>query len=217
LKAGDEVEVFDGAGRGYSGRVGARGKETCIVLLKQLPQADPSPLSITLAPALIKADRFDWILQKATELGVDEIIPLETHFSEIRIPRGKIESRMVRWTRITQEASRQSRRLIVPRVHAPVRFQELVSQQKPLYNCRLLFYEKALNPWNRSYPLPHRVLICTGPEGGWAESEVEEAGQAGFEVNSLGPRILRAETAAIAAIAIIQFTAETQRTLMIDD
>ena len=211
LKAGDEVEVFDGEGTGYLGKVQADGAHIRIEGLQKLPLLDQSRVWITLAPALIKSDRFEWILQKATELGADEIIPVATQFSEIRIPRSKVEARLERWHRIVREASKQCRRLTIPQIHPPIQFQELLSLEQPPSTTRLLFYERAATSWSSACSLTDRVLICTGPEGGWEAGEVEEAGRAGFRILSLGSRILRAETAALAALAIIQFTTETQR------
>lgn len=216
LKAGDEIEVFDGQGAAYLGKVETHGGEIRIILLEELPAIEQPPVWVTLAPALIKANRFEWILQKATELGANEIMPLETRFSEIRIPRGRLESRMERWLRIVREASKQCRRLSIPQLHAPVQFQELLSLERPPSTSKLLFYEKAATPWSRTCSLTDRVLICTGPEGGWDATEIEAADAAGFRIFSLGPRILRAETAAIVSLAIIQFTAETSELTIYD-
>jgi 16S rRNA (uracil1498-N3)-methyltransferase len=211
LKAGEVVEVFDGEGCGYLGKVQVHGTHIRIEGLEELPLPEQSRVWITLAPALIKSDRFEWILQKATELGADEIIPVATRFSEIRVPRSRVESRLQRWHRIVREASKQCRRLTIPQVRAPVQFQELLSLEQPPSTTRLLFYERAATSWRGACSLTDRVLICTGPEGGWDPGEVEEAGRAGFRIFSLGPRILRAETAALAVLAVIQFIAETQK------
>jgi len=211
LKAGEEVEVFDGEGRCYLGKVQLHGTQMRIEGLQEFCLPEQSHVWITLAPALIKPDRFEWILQKATELGVEEIIPLATRFSEIRVPRSKVESRLQRWQRIVREASKQCRRLTVPQIHAPVQFQELLSLEQSPSTTKLLFYERAATSWSSTGPLTDRVLICTGPEGGWDSGEVEEASRAGFGIFNLGPRILRAETAALAVLAVIQFNAETLR------
>lgn len=211
LKAGEVVEVFDGEGCIYFGKVQASGAHVRIEGLQEFRLPEQSHVWITLAPALIKPDRFEWILQKATELGVEEIIPVATRFSEIRVPRSKVESRLQRWQRIVREASKQCRRLTIPQIHAPVQFQELLSLMQPPSTTKLLFYERAATSWSGACSLTDRVLICTGPEGGWDSGEVEEASHAGFGIFSLGPRILRAETAALAVLAVIQFIAETQK------
>ena len=208
LKAGDSVEIFDGEGSGYSGRIEDRDADTVVVLLEKLT-ARQSSVWTALAPALIKADRFEWMLEKATELGVDEIRPLETRFADIRIPGTRLEARLERWRRIVRESSKQCRRLSIPIIHAPIPLRELSSLNEPRFTAKLFLHERAASPWVARHQAADRILVCTGPEGGWSEREVEEARQAGFDIIHLGPRILRAETAAIAALTIIQFAAES--------
>ncbi len=205
LKNGDEVELFDGEGASYLGTVDIQGPETRIVGLKEVSPAHQTPTRVTLAPALFKAERFEWMLQKATELGVDEIVPLETRFSEVHIPAQKLDSRLERWRRIVQEASKQSRRTAVPRILRPVPFADFLSAEHPPAASRFLFDERAAVSWDSSLVPSLRVVLCTGPEGGWDEAEVASAASAGYWIYSLGPRTLRAETAAIAALAIVQF------------
>ncbi len=210
LKSGDEVELFDGEGASYLGTVELRGSETRIAGLERVSPARQPPVRVTLAPALFKADRFEWMLQKATELGADEIIPLETRFSGIHIPGDKLDARLERWRRIVQEASKQCRRTAVPRILRPVPFADFLSTEHQPATSRLLFYEKAAVSWNSTFAPSPRVLLCTGPEGGWDEAEVESAGKAGYGIYSLGPRTLRAETAAIAALAIARFLMQAE-------
>jgi 16S rRNA (uracil1498-N3)-methyltransferase len=201
---GEIVEIFDGHGGGYAGEVELHGSEVCIRGLQNLPGREPS-LRLVLAAALIKAAKFEWMLEKATELGVAEIIPLNTRWSDLRIPADKIAGRLERWDRIVKEASKQSRRFTAPRLHAPVNFPDFLSAE-PFAACvRFLFYEKAEELWQPdSAMLSNGVALCIGPEGGWDESEIEKAKNAGCKVFGLGPGILRAETAAIAALSIIQ-------------
>jgi 16S rRNA (uracil1498-N3)-methyltransferase len=163
-------------------------------------------LRLILAAALIKSARYEWILQKATELGVHEIVPLKTRLSEIDIPSSKIALRLERWDRIVREAAKQSRRYSAPRVHAPKSFRDFLSNEGLSSIPRLLFYEKAHELWRPDFGVScsDRMVLCIGPEGGWDNAEVEQAKQAGYTVFSLGPQTLRAETAAIAAVAIVQ-------------
>lgn len=152
------------------------------------------------------------MLQKVTELGVDEIVPLETRFSEIRIPQGKLDSRLERWRRIVREASKQSRRTSIPLILRPVKFNEFIFAERLHHLTRILLYEKATMHWSNACLPTERVLVCIGAEGGWHADEIETALGAGFGVFSLGPTILRAETAAVAALAIIQFGMQTRKT-----
>jgi 16S rRNA (uracil1498-N3)-methyltransferase len=207
ISAGEEVEVFDGEGGIYLGKVEVRGSETSIVRLTKLASQEESHPRVVLASALIKADRFEWMLEKATELGADEIIPLETRFCEIHISPAKLEQRLERWRRIVREAARQCRRVSVPRIHEPMGFPALVcSGHTP--SIRVLLSEKAAEAWNCSTSPSDEVLICTGPEGGWDPSEVETAANAGFGIFRIGSRIMRSETAPLAALAIIGYVAE---------
>jgi 16S rRNA (uracil1498-N3)-methyltransferase len=204
MGSGDVVEIFDGQGNGYAGIVEIRGDDAIVHDLKTLP-VEKARVGITLAAALIKSARFEWMLQKTTELGVEEIIPLETRFSEIHIPDHKIDSRLERWTRIVQEASEQCGRFTAPRICRPLEFRELLDN-KDLSGCpRYLFHEKASAFWEpERIPPTGPAVLSIGPEGGWSPEEIEQAAGAGFQIASLGSLILRAETAAIAAVSILQ-------------
>ncbi len=156
---------------------------------------------VALAPALIKLDRFEWMLEKATELGVSEFIPILTRRCNIRIPRHRIEERWQRWNRIIAQASRQCGRSDLPLVGKPMEF-EVFLRSSLAPPARLLLFEGAARLLGAGLTAIASVLLCIGPEGGWDPEEVEAAAAAGFEAFSLGPSILRSETAAIAAAAL---------------
>lgn len=203
MRTGDVVEIFDGVGRGYIGQVDLDGNDVVVRGLLETASTE-FPYRLTLAAALIKSAKFEWVLEKCTELGVEEIIPLRTHWSDIRISDEKVEARMSRWNRIVTEAARQCKRLTMPRLSAPVDFHEFLATRSSSEYARILFYEKAAELWRPALNLSARTLICIGPEGGWETDEVEQARQAGFQILGLGPLTLRAETAAIAAVSILQ-------------
>jgi 16S rRNA (uracil1498-N3)-methyltransferase len=204
MGSGDIVEMFDGEGNGFIGTVEMRGTDVLIRDLKSIPFPE-LPVVLTLAAALVKPAKFEWMLQKTTELGIEEIIPLKTRFSEIQIPDSKIDSRLERWTRIVHEASKQCGRFAAPQVLRPIGFQELLGIEKLAGCTKFLFYEKAGVFWRpEQIPLSARIVLCIGPEGGWDRDEIEQAAKAGYQISSLGRLILRAETAAIAAVSIIQ-------------
>ncbi len=210
LGAGDEVELFDGAGSAYSGRIERCGPEVRIALVRRIENAPEGTNSLALAAALVKSDRFEWILQKGTELGVARFLPLETRFSTVRVPTARVQARLQRWRRIVLEASRQSRRVTVPDIEPPRPFASLLAAPDFAPYSRFLLYEKAQERLDVASTICSPVLLCIGPEGGWDEAEALAAGHAGFRVASLGPRILRAETAASAAVSIFQFLLERQ-------
>ncbi|MGD0100689.1 MAG: 16S rRNA (uracil(1498)-N(3))-methyltransferase [Acidobacteriota bacterium] len=203
VKAGDRVEIFDDSGTGYTGEVELHGSEVFVQKLESIPSLE-SPFRLILAAALIKSARFEWMLQKATELGVDRIIPLKTRLSEIQITDEKIEERKERWQRIIREAAKQCKRSAAPRLEKPLDFAALLAAEEISQCTKILFHEKAAGPWQPKGPLSDRIILCIGPEGGWEQSEVEQAGKAGYQICGLGPWTLRAETAAIAAISIVQ-------------
>jgi|WetSurMetagenome_2_1015567.scaffolds.fasta_scaffold111132_2 16S rRNA (uracil1498-N3)-methyltransferase len=203
IHPGDKVEIFDGAGSGYEGRVEMHGSEVTVLGLTPIASID-FPFRLTLAAALIKPAKFEWILEKCTELGVDQIIPLKTRWSDVRIPEDKIESRMERWDRILTESSRQCKRFSAPHLERPLEFPSFLALEDFSACTKILFYEKALDPWRPAKMITARTVVCIGPEGGWDAAEVEQAQEAGYQAYGLGPWILRAETAAIAAVSIIQ-------------
>jgi 16S rRNA (uracil1498-N3)-methyltransferase len=205
LRPGDEVEIFNGEGTSYLGEVLGAGPEIRIQKETKSLEPNSSNCRIILAPALIKAERFEWMLQKSTELGVEEFAPLITRHSEILIPETKLAARMERWQRIAREAAKQCRRLSIPRIRQPERFEGFLNSGSDQKGAKLLLDEKA--PISRRLQIaPSRqVFLCIGPEGGWDRQEVEDAEKAGYQVFSLGDWILRSETAAIAAVSIVHY------------
>ena len=205
LQDGEKVEIFDGKGAGYSGRVSYCGDEVYVRALHEMsPSEKPHP-GLVLAQALLKADKFEWVLQKATELGVREFVPLTTQFCEVRIPESRIDGRMERWRRIIRESSRQSCRLSVPEIRVPMSLVNLFSLSGYSRHKGLFLYENAPGRWDGTLPPAQDYLLCVGPEGGWHPDEAEAAARVGYDLFNLGPRILRAETAALAAVTLVQF------------
>lgn len=216
IGTGETVEIFDGEGTGYVGQVSFRDSVAVIHRLQRLP-SKPHRLPLILAAALIKSAKFEWLLQKATELGVDEIIPIETLRSDIRIPRNKIARRHERWDRIVREASKQCRRFSAPRVRLPLDYSDLLLCGEFSGFSRMLFHEKATRLWRpEEIGASDGVVLCIGPEGGWEDGEIEYARNAGYDIFSLGSRILRAETAAVAAVSVVQYHLDLQRSADID-
>jgi 16S rRNA (uracil1498-N3)-methyltransferase len=202
LSPGDAVEVFDGTGRLYVGRFDSGGG-IVIRNLQTLRQPEPDSPPLILAAALIRPSRFEWMLEKATELGADQIVPLKTRFSEIHYA-GKAQNKSERWHRIVVQACEQCGRILLPLIHPPTDLGEWLAREDCSHFARLLCYEKGGTPWNRLRLPPGPVAVCIGPEGGWDQPELDAALRSGYELVSLGPRTLRAETAALAAVVLIQ-------------
>jgi 16S rRNA (uracil1498-N3)-methyltransferase len=212
LRAGEEVELFDGSGFSYSGTIQCRGAEIHIGPLREIDLPKETGSTLVLAAALIKPDRFEWILQKGTELGVERFLPLETKYSTARIPQARLAARLDRWQRIVREACKQSRRGTIPKVHSPLPFGALLAAPEYAAYARFMLHEKAPERLNADLPAANPLLLCVGPEGGWDSAEAHAAERAGFRIVSMGTRVLRAETAALAALAIFQFLLSDSQT-----
>ena len=212
LKPGDEVFVFDGEGREYRCRIESlRRDEAALTVLEKLEAKSPeSPLELVLALGLVKGEKFELVVQKATELGVARIVPVMTKLSDIRLRDERDAARrLTRWRRIAQEAAKQSGRAVVPAVEEPVAFDTLLEDCSPEKDGALclMFAERegrGLLEVIEAVTRPPKVTALVGPEGGWADEEISSAQSAGWRVVTLGGRILRAETAAITVAALLQ-------------
>lgn len=205
-RAGDPVTVCDNACRAYPGRIIRPSRQEVMVAITGAgisPDTEPS-LQITLLQGLLKGDKMDLVVQKATELGVSEIIPVITGRSQIRETR-KLE----RWRKIAQEASRQSGRVSVPAVRDTVNIEYLLARQ-PVPERGIIFWEEGgenLSTVMGRFMGRKAIELFTGPEGGFSGEEVSAVRETGFSVATMGRRILRAETAAVVALGIVQYQA----------
>jgi 16S rRNA (uracil1498-N3)-methyltransferase len=211
LKAGDEIFLFDGAGREYQGEIATIGREFVEVnVIAQVAPASPeSPLNLTLATALLKGEKFDLVIQKATELGVTRIIPVITSRADVRIKSEEdADRKVIRWQRIALEATKQCGRARLIEIERPMDFAELIKTPRRENELHLMFAERAgaslATALGDTPSRPSSVSALIGPEGGWADDEIETARAADWEIVTFGGRTLRAETAAIAIAALIQ-------------
>jgi 16S rRNA (uracil1498-N3)-methyltransferase len=204
LRRGDEVCVFDGAGRECLAELLEVSSRRVVLQLggPVRPRAE-SPLFLVLAAAALRGDRMELVIQKATEMGVSEVRPTITHHTD-KAARPALEgSRGERWSRVAASAAEQSGRAFVPHIAPPVLFDALLCL--PFPGERVLLLEEPGLPGLASLqPSPTRLLLAVGPPGGFAPFEVDRARAAGFRCLGLGPRVLRAETASIAAVAVAQ-------------
>jgi 16S rRNA (uracil1498-N3)-methyltransferase len=202
-KEGDALVIFNGAGNCFKTKISKVGKKEVIAdVLEKFPCNFESPVNITLVQSLLKGEKMDLVIQKTTELGVREIVPVVTERSQLRETR-----KAIRWQKIAEEASRQSGRSVIPVVHEPVFFQDIFTGNDLK---GFIFYEEGVERFSDavssfiSHP-SSSLFIVIGPEGGFTKEEVELAKEKGLVVASLGKRILRAETAAIAAVTLAQY------------
>lgn len=204
LREGTTVYAFDGEGREWECEVSASHKTASTLTIRhEVTTPVESPLQLTLAQALVKGDKFDLVVQKATELGVSRIIPLITEQSDIRRAEERSEQRLQRWQRISLEALKQCRRRRLVTISNPLPFPALCREVAD--QTTLLFAERGGGSLPVIAAPSPGLTLCIGPEGGWSDRELELATSAGLTLVNLGPRILRTETAAIAAISVAQF------------
>lgn len=205
LKPGDEVYVFDGLGHEFRSTVSnVRRDVTELRIEAEVDPAKPeSQLQLNLCVALLKGEKFDLVVQKATELGVTKITPLITRHADIHLrDASDATKRVTRWQRIALEAAKQSGRAFVPEISLPAGFAEALEVE----GFGVMFSERGGDQWESlvNQPAPGAVMALVGSEGGWSDEEIAAARARDFHVVTLGGRILRAETAAIAVTVLMQ-------------
>ncbi|HEY8459893.1 MAG TPA: 16S rRNA (uracil(1498)-N(3))-methyltransferase [Blastocatellia bacterium] len=206
LGAGARVFVFDGEGAEYECEVAQVAKrEVDLKLLRRLDDAVESPLRLTLAQALIKGDKFDWVIQKTTELGVTRIVPLVTDHSDVKRAEERAGRRIDRWRRISLEALKQCGRRRLVEICEPVPFDDFCESASQ--GACLIFSERggeSLAEVSAKLRGVNQISLCVASEGGWSERELLKAASCGLTPVTLGSRILRTETAAIASVSLAQ-------------
>jgi 16S rRNA (uracil1498-N3)-methyltransferase len=207
LRPGALVEAADGVGRIYTVRLEALGPgDAWGTVVGETGAVPESPCAITLAQGILKGDRMAWLVQKATELGVARIVPLLTGRVVARAPGERDEGRRQRWERVAREAVKQCGRAVVPAVEVPRPLRDVLDEVAR-HDAAWLLWERGGTPLGalaRRVGRPRRLLLLVGPEGGFGEPEVAAARVAGVALAGLGPRILRAESAGLAAVALCQ-------------
>lgn len=208
VSAGEIVLFGDGASHRYRTEITDVSKWAITGRILETIQA---PLCKTprliLGQSLLKGEKMDWVVQKAVELGVDELVPVESRHSVVQIKPDRLDHQLTRWQRIAVEAAQQSEQWRMPTITAPQSLAALL-KSRATGTATLMLAERLDGTSLQTVALPQdvtgSVLILIGPEGGWSKEETALVEQAGIQPITLGPHILRAETAAIAAISILQ-------------
>lgn len=203
LRISEPLALFSGSALEYRGRIVAIGNARVSIAIEaeQAAQGE-SPLAITLAQALARAERMDFTIQKSVELGVRRLVPLLTERSVVRLSLEIASRRMEHWRRIIIGACEQSGRVYLPELQAPRSFAAWIAQ--PLSGSKLLLDPGASQALANIAGVGSEVLLLVGGEGGFSERERDAAQAAGFLAVHLGPRVLRTETAALMALSILQ-------------
>jgi 16S rRNA (uracil1498-N3)-methyltransferase len=207
MKTGDELLLCDGRGTEYKVKIAQVGKAEIKTDIVSRSKRDIRYPLITLGQGMPKSDKMDWIVQKATELGVAAIVPLVTERTIVKVKDE--EKRVSRWQKICREAAMQSNRIDIPRVEAIRRFPDYVNSLSPDPETLMLIpWEEGTEPIKKvlrgKQGIQH-IIVLIGPEGGFSSAEAEIAKSRGFHPVSLGPNILRTETAATAVLSMINY------------
>lgn len=204
VKNTEEIVLFNGNGKSYPALPEVLEKRRASVrILREEATDNESPLNITLVQAVSSAERMDFTLQKSVELGVAEIRPVISERCVVRLSGERAEKRVARWQEIVVSACEQSGRNIVPKV-LPLTTYAQALQQLPQETTKLLMSLNRAQKLSDVRPQSGKVVFMVGPEGGWTEKEEQQAFDAGFQSVTLCKRVLRTETASLAAIAAMQ-------------
>ena len=202
MREGDKLTLFNGEGGEYPAEIAAIDKKKVLVTTGAHQALElESNLHIHLGIAVSRGDRMDWIVQKATELGVDALTPLFTERTEVKLAGDRAAKKIHHWQQIAISACEQCGRNRLPMIHA---LQELDHWLASTEAQRKFVLHHRADPAGGASEKPASIALLVGPEGGLSDQEISMAEQAGFQSLRLGPRVLRTETAPLAAIAILQ-------------
>jgi len=209
LKSGDIIGLFDGKGYEYEARIVALLPAIIKVsILSRSPSLVESPVRITVAQALIKDRKMDGLIRQLTELGISKWVPFIAKRSIPRPDTKQLSARMERWNKITREAIKQSRRGRITEISEIVSFEDVLNYGD-MFDLKIVFWEEEPKPlksiFSQQGTYAKTILVMIGPEGGFTQKEIEDARKNGFIIARLGPRILRSETATIAACSLLQY------------
>ena len=197
---GNIITLFNGDGFDYQAIVISTKKTCRIEVISQQKNESESSLHLTLAQGIAKGEKMDFLIQKAVELGVSRIIPIQTERCVVRLKVDKVDKRIDHWQKIANHACGQSGRSVIVDISLPQTLTELLN--KPDHNGFVLHHRATENL--QTMEKPSKATILIGPEGGLSDTEIKQSIEAGFRPLSLGKRILRTETASLAAIANMQ-------------
>ncbi|UXI69367.1 16S rRNA (uracil(1498)-N(3))-methyltransferase [Tahibacter amnicola] len=205
LEAGHPLVLFNGDGGEFTARLASLAKRSVTAQVLEARAADrESPLQLTLAQGVARGEKMDWILQKATELGVSRIIPVVTERTEVRLDEERAERRLSHWHQVIASACEQCGRNRLPQVTPPIKLAAWAGQLGADPAARYALLPEGDQSLASITSLPHGAILTVGPEGGFSDQDEAILRNAGFKGLRLGPRILRTETAGIAALAALQ-------------
>jgi len=207
---GDRLVLMDRKGHHFLSTIqSATPREVKVVLEGSFPKPPPSPVRITLCQALIKSRQMDYVIQKASELGADRIFPFTSERTVVRFSKDRLINKMRHWQEIALSSAKQCGRVTPVEISLPSTFRDLIREWKETEGLKVILWEeegaKDLKGLLRRSSQIGKFAGVVGPEGGFSRKEIEVARDAGFSIASLGSRILRSETAALALVALVQY------------
>ncbi|MCH8944436.1 MAG: 16S rRNA (uracil(1498)-N(3))-methyltransferase [Proteobacteria bacterium] len=204
-RVGDRLNLFDGNGAEWTAAILQISKNTVTLRIDDSHEAGTeSPLRVHLVQGISRGERMDFVVQKATELGVKRITPVLTEYSMVKLDGSRAEKRRDHWQRIATSASEQSGRVRLPLIDTPIPLKNWLGDKPQRIDTELILKPGAAATLPSLRPPETKICVLVGPEGGFSDSEYEDAEISGFKAVSLGPRVLRTETAAIATLAMLQ-------------
>lgn len=206
MKAGQEITLFNGQGGEYAAELTEVGKNKVAAKVVEYRDIDrESPLKVHLAIGVSRGERMDLIVQKATELGATEITPLFTERTEVKLNGERLEKKIRHWQQIAISACEQCQRNLVPVINSPTTLDQWLhlSEQTDADKLKLVLHHRTEKRLSEHQAMSN-ICLLVGPEGGLGEREIEAAVADGFQPLALGPRVMRTETAPLAAISIMQ-------------
>ncbi len=208
LKSGDKIGLFDGKGFEYKAKiVDLSTGRVKVSVIRRFPSTAESPVQITVAQGFLKEKKMDGLVRQLSELGIIKWNPFIAERSVPRPDKKQLSARTKRWEKISKEAIKQCKRGCIMEIGDTVSFEEILNISQTA-DLKIAFWEDELQPLNAKLPGSdrkiNRIYALLGPEGGFTQQEIESARDRGFVTASLGPRILRAETATVAACVLLQ-------------
>ncbi len=205
LRVGDAIAVFNGEAGEFAATISSLGKTSAAITVgSAIESSTESPLKVHLVQGVSRGERMDLIVQKTTELGVKRISPVLTEYGVVKLDQAQSARRRDHWQKVAESACEQSGRVRPPLIDEPLTLKSWLGAKTRGADVDLILRPDATTPMASLQPPRTKVCLLIGPEGGFSDIEYDDASVAGFTAVSLGPRVLRTETAAIAAVAIAE-------------